>query len=175
MRAQTEADRHLPDETHRAFLDAGLYRVLQPARYGGYELDLGIMVDVAAELGRGCGSSAWIFTNLVAQSWATGMKHPEAQDELWGDDPQALVASSFPGPDASITRIDGGFRVNGDLENTRAGSTSPRAITSSSSCGPKMDRPSIDFAFVPTVPDYEIVDDWFVHRARRHGEQNRSS
>jgi len=37
--ARAEADRRMPDETHRAFMEAGLYRIFQPIRFGGLELD----------------------------------------------------------------------------------------------------------------------------------------
>ena len=49
--------RTIPRETHEAFTDAGFYRILQPARYGGHETGLATLIDIAAELGRGCGSS----------------------------------------------------------------------------------------------------------------------
>ena len=53
-RAQrAERDRRMPDETHRAFADAGFYRLFQPARYGGYEMDWRLLVDMNVELGRG--------------------------------------------------------------------------------------------------------------------------
>jgi alkylation response protein AidB-like acyl-CoA dehydrogenase len=39
--AQTEALGRLPDETVQAFRDGGFFRVLQPRRFGGYELDYG--------------------------------------------------------------------------------------------------------------------------------------
>ena len=54
---QAERDRLIPVATHRAFQEAGFYRLFQPARYGGYELPIGMMVEVAGELGRGCGAS----------------------------------------------------------------------------------------------------------------------
>ena len=62
---QAELDRRMPDETHRAFMEAGLYRIFQPARFGGLELEYAAIVDIAAALGEGCGSSAWVFTNLA--------------------------------------------------------------------------------------------------------------
>ena len=42
----------------RAFVDAGLYRIFVPKHWGGYEMDYTTSIDIAAELGRGCGSSA---------------------------------------------------------------------------------------------------------------------
>ncbi|NBP74143.1 MAG: hypothetical protein EBU57_13535, partial [Alphaproteobacteria bacterium] len=43
--------------TDADFRDAGFYRALQPARYGGIELDYGAQTAFARELGRGCASS----------------------------------------------------------------------------------------------------------------------
>ena len=36
---QAEQLRRLPEETFREFQEAGLFRALQPARFGGFELD----------------------------------------------------------------------------------------------------------------------------------------
>src|SRR6266851_5166550 len=55
---QTERDRVIPPETHRAFQEAGFYKVFQPVRYGGYEMSISMLVEIGGELGRGCGSSA---------------------------------------------------------------------------------------------------------------------
>ena len=73
---QVEKDRVIPLETHRAFQEAGFYKLFQPARFGGYEFPIRMLVEVAGELGRGCGSSAWIFTNLATQNWIIGMHRP---------------------------------------------------------------------------------------------------
>jgi 3-hydroxy-9,10-secoandrosta-1,3,5(10)-triene-9,17-dione monooxygenase len=110
-----EADRKrgIPVETHQAFAAAGLYKLFQPARHGGYEMSLGTMVEVAGELGRGCGSSAWIFSNLAVQSWIIGMHDPAAQDDVWGPNPDALAASSFPLKGGTGRRVDGGLVLNG--------------------------------------------------------------
>lgn len=52
-----ELNRRIPDQTHADFRDAGFYRALQPARYGGMELDYGAQTAFARELGRACASS----------------------------------------------------------------------------------------------------------------------
>jgi 3-hydroxy-9,10-secoandrosta-1,3,5(10)-triene-9,17-dione monooxygenase len=109
---EADRERAISLDTHRAFEAAGFYRMFQPARHGGYEMPLGMMVEVAGELGRGCGSSAWVFTNLAVQSWIVGMHQPAAQDEMWGDNPGALCASSFPLRGAA-RRVDGGLVLNG--------------------------------------------------------------
>lgn len=158
--ARAERDRAIPAETHRAFLEAGLYRIFQPARYGGYEMDLTMMVDVAAELGRGCGSSSWIFTNLAMQAWINGMKDPRAQEELWADDRDAQVASSFPGKDAKVRQVDGGIVVSGTWHYASGvdfAEWNNLQIFLKPEDGPAEHR----FAMVHRS-DYEVVDDWFM-------------
>ncbi len=110
---QAERDRRMPDETHRAFVEAGFYRLFQPARYGGHEKDWRLIVDMSAELGRGCASSAWLFSNISGPIWLVGMHYPETQDEVWGEHPGALIASSFPASGATATRVDDGLEVDG--------------------------------------------------------------
>ena len=155
---QAERDRIIPIDTHRAFQQAGFYRLFQPARYGGYEMPIGMMVEVAGELGRGCGSSAWIFSNLAVQNWIIGMHAPQAQDDVWSRNADALCASSFPTQGGSGRYVDGGLVLNGiwsfasgidfvDWENL------PVFIPKEN--GP----PDHRFALVPKS-DFTIEDDW---------------
>jgi alkylation response protein AidB-like acyl-CoA dehydrogenase len=157
---QTERDRVISAETHRAFQDAGFYKLFQPVRYGGYEMPIGMMVEAAAELGRGCGSSAWLFTNLAVQNWIIGMHRPEAQEDVWGRNPGALCASSFSTQGGTGRFVDGGLVVNGvwsfasgidhaDWENLQ--------VFIPKENGP----PDHRFVLVPKS-DFTIKDDWFV-------------
>lgn len=105
--------RRLPDETHTAFLEAGFYRTLQPARFGGMELDYGIQTLIARELGKGCASSAWVCAILACHAWVAGMYPIEAQEEIWADDPDVLVSTSFLPAGISAERRGGGLRLSG--------------------------------------------------------------
>ena len=157
--AKAEADRRIPEATHQAFVETHLYRMFQPKRFGGHEMDLALMVDVAAELGRGCGSSAWNLTNIAVQSWIQGMHVPEVQEEIWGDHPEALVASAFPGKGSSVKKVDGGMVVDG-LWSFGSGvdvaDWNNMQIFLAQDGGP----PNHYFGLVPRS-DFEIVDDWF--------------
>ncbi|NQU70918.1 MAG: acyl-CoA dehydrogenase family protein [Rhodospirillales bacterium] len=155
-----EEARRIPEQTHLDFLESGLYRVFQPARYGGNEFDLGMMIELAGELGRGCGSSAWIFSNLSVQNWMIGMTHPQAQEEVWGDNPEALTASSFPSPGATVKRVDGGIVVDGVWSFASGvdwADWNHMQIIIPNESGP----PEFRFALVHKS-DYEVIDDWFV-------------
>src|SRR5882757_4090334 len=56
--------RRLPHESIAAMEAAGLFRICTPKQFGGYESDVRTYTDVVAEIGRGCGSSAWISMSL---------------------------------------------------------------------------------------------------------------
>src|SRR5215211_5550656 len=71
--ARAEQLRRLPDETIADFLDAGLLRIGNPDRFGGVGLDVDALFEVALELGRGCGSSAWCYSVLTIVNWLIGL------------------------------------------------------------------------------------------------------
>src|SRR5947209_16042184 len=54
--ARAEQLRRLPDETLADFQEAGLFRAMQPKRYGGFELDPGTVYQGGIEIAAGCAS-----------------------------------------------------------------------------------------------------------------------
>ena len=162
--------RTIPRETHEAFVEAGFYRILQPARYGGYETDLATMIDIAAELGRGCGSSTWVFTNLVMQSWINGRKDQRAQEELWADDADAQTASSFPDRKAEVREVEGGFTVSGEWHYS-SGIDFASWNNLQLFLTPEKGPPFVAFAMVPET-DYEVIDDWDMTGLRGTGSRS---
>jgi 3-hydroxy-9,10-secoandrosta-1,3,5(10)-triene-9,17-dione monooxygenase len=111
--AATESLRRLPPETERDLHKAGLFRILQPKRVGGSEFDYVALVDFSAELARGDAAAAWNFANLSSHHWMLGMFPPAAQDLLWNEDPDVLIASSFVFPAGRARRVEGGYRLSG--------------------------------------------------------------
>ncbi|HEV8016476.1 MAG TPA: acyl-CoA dehydrogenase family protein [Stellaceae bacterium] len=111
--AATEAQRRIGKDSAQEFRAAGFFRVLQPKRFGGYEVPFGTHMRIAAELGRGCASSAWVASVIAVHSWIVGMFPAEAQDEVWGDDHGALVATSFLPAGAKTERVGNGIVLSG--------------------------------------------------------------
>jgi 3-hydroxy-9,10-secoandrosta-1,3,5(10)-triene-9,17-dione monooxygenase len=104
--------RRLPDETFDEFQGAGLFRCLQPKRYGGYELDPGTLYQAVIEIGAVCGSTAWILGVIGIHNWHLALFAPQAQDDVWGKDTGIQVSTSLA-PTGTVTRVDGGFRLRG--------------------------------------------------------------
>jgi 3-hydroxy-9,10-secoandrosta-1,3,5(10)-triene-9,17-dione monooxygenase len=111
--SKTEELRRLPPETERDLHDAGLFRILQPRRVGGAELDYVALVDCADALGQADASVAWNFANLSSHHWMLGMFDPHAQSTVWNKDANALIASSFIFPAGRAKKVDGGYVLNG--------------------------------------------------------------
>ena len=110
---ETERLRRLPRDTHEAFAAAGFYKIMQPRAYGGLELEFGTQTALGVELGRACGSSAWVATLLACHAWILGMFPRRAQDDVWGANPEAVIATSFLADRPSIARVERGLRVSG--------------------------------------------------------------
>ena len=110
--AEAEALRRLPDETIADIKAAGLHRMGQPARLGGAELPLDATVDIIATLARGCASTAWVCGVYTDHSILTGMLDPAAADDVWADDPDAVISAGYL-PAGTNERADGGWRLFG--------------------------------------------------------------
>src|ERR1700693_932765 len=65
--------RFIPDDTLKDFISSGIIRIYQPVAYGGLGLDMDTVLEVAMELGRGCGSSAWLGSFWPLHNWMVGM------------------------------------------------------------------------------------------------------
>jgi 3-hydroxy-9,10-secoandrosta-1,3,5(10)-triene-9,17-dione monooxygenase len=113
-RAQKCEDaRVLLPENEKLLHETGLFRFHQPKRFGGMELPFVAIVDIVAELARGCPSTAWNVGNLGCHHWILGYYEPETQHEIWDANPDALIASSIALAAGRGKRTKDGFVVSG--------------------------------------------------------------
>jgi alkylation response protein AidB-like acyl-CoA dehydrogenase len=109
---ETDALRHLPDDVVKALRETGMCRLLMPRRFGGSETSIRTFLEVVSEVGRGCGSTAWVASLINVCAWLTALYPERAQQEVWGGDSDAWVAGSL-NPLGSTTPTDGGWLVTG--------------------------------------------------------------
>lgn len=110
--AYAEQLRRLPEETFKEFQEAGLFRALQPRRFGGYELDPGTFYQAVMDIGTVCGSSAWILGVVGVHNWQVALFPPQAQEEVWGEDSSIQLSTSLS-PTGHAERATGGFCLRG--------------------------------------------------------------
>ncbi|MGB5076842.1 MAG: acyl-CoA dehydrogenase family protein, partial [Sphingorhabdus sp.] len=93
---EIEKARKVPEDVVQMFKDAGFFRILQPKAYGGWEMNPIVFMRVLGELGRGCCASAWIMMILGVHNWEFGLMDPRASEDVWGENDETIIASSYP-------------------------------------------------------------------------------
>lgn len=157
---QAEDARMLIRENEQLLHESGLFRFHQPRAFGGMELDFVAVVDITAEVARGCPSTAWNVGNLACHHWILGYYDPETQHEVWDANPDALIASSIALAAGRGRKVDGGFVVSGRWPFSSGVDNSDwnmLAVTVYGDDG----KTAIDWrlCLVPKS-DYEIIDTW---------------
>jgi len=108
---ECEKNRRVSDETISDFRNAGFFRMGVPKKYGGFEMDYDALCEVIMELAFVCGSSAWNLAVLGEHAYTLTNSKQEILDELWGDDPNVLIATGND-PKATLEPVDGGYVFN---------------------------------------------------------------
>lgn len=109
---RAEQERRTAEENIRAIADAGIFRAMVPRRYGGHQASIRTHLEITSTIAEACGGTAWVtaLTNVCA--WFTSLYGQQAQDEVFGANPDARVAGVFA-PSSDVERVDGGLVVSG--------------------------------------------------------------
>ena len=161
-RAQRAEDaRMLIRESEQMLHESGLFRFHQPKSFGGMELPFVAVVDIPAELARGCPSTAWNVGNVGCHHWILDYYEERAQREVWEANPDALIASSIALAAGRGRSADGGLIINGRWPFSSAVDNcewNMLAVTVYDSDG----KAPIDWrlCLVPKS-DYQVIDTWY--------------
>jgi 3-hydroxy-9,10-secoandrosta-1,3,5(10)-triene-9,17-dione monooxygenase len=111
-RKETNELRRVPDSTVAELHEAGFFRMLQPKSWGGLEVDPKTFFEVQIALAKGCPSTAWVMSVLAVHNWQLGLFPEEAQKDVWTENPDALISSSYA-PTGKVEAVEGGFELSG--------------------------------------------------------------
>jgi 3-hydroxy-9,10-secoandrosta-1,3,5(10)-triene-9,17-dione monooxygenase len=168
--AETNELRRIPEATIRDFWDADLFYLLRPKKFGGPEVRLDDAWAVAAELGRGDGSAAWVWSIITVHDLFVAYFPEETQREFW--DRKVLSASSFM-PSGKITPDKGGVRLSGKWSFCSGIDSADWMLLCGMagmlSTNPPI--PDIRFVFLPKS-DVKVIDDWKVLGLRGTGSKS---
>jgi alkylation response protein AidB-like acyl-CoA dehydrogenase len=106
-----EAHYELPTDVLDAMHDAGMFRLLIPRAYGGFELKPADYVQCVEAIAIGDASTAWCMNQGSGCSMTAAYMAPEVSREVWGGKRDVLAWGQGPG--AKAIRADGGWRVTG--------------------------------------------------------------
>ena len=158
---EAERIRRIPDETIEDLREAGLWRILRPESYGGVETDFGLMIDVTIELGRGCAATSWVYINLVAHNWMLPYWPPRAAEDIWGEDPEALIGSTLVFPAGRLAPAGGGYLLSGRWPYASGVDSSDWMMLGAIGQGPSDEAPGPRIVLVRAA-DIEVIDTWHV-------------
>ena len=164
---ETDALRRLPDENVADMKEAGLFRVIQPARCGGWQMDFHAHLDVVEEVAAGCGASGWCLGVLQIHSWVAGLMSEQAQDDIYADNPDALIVAVL-NPRGEAKPTGDGYVVSGFWPFGSGSEHSDWAILGARVLDADGNGVDEGCFLIPTS-EIEIKDDWRVAGLRGTG------
>jgi alkylation response protein AidB-like acyl-CoA dehydrogenase len=162
-----DRDRAVSADSFRRMSEAGLFKMFKPKTYGGLELGPHEHAMVTLALARGCASSAWLFTLYNTNNLFVLSYPEEAQQELWGADPDAVLAGATQlNAKSKAKRVPGGYRLSGSWGFNSGSDFSGWLILHAAI----EDEPTSQMFLVPKSAT-RTVDDWFPTGMRGTGSR----
>lgn len=157
--ARTQLERQVPKETVTRMQEAGFFRVLQPRRWGGYEMDPQVFFEIQMALAEGCMSTAWIYGVIAVHNWQIALFDLKAQEDVWQKDTRVLIASSYM-PVGKVEPVEGGFKLSGHWAFSSGCDHCDWAFLGGV-VPPSADNPEPDYrTFLLPKRDYKVMDTW---------------
>lgn len=158
--AQAERDRRIPDVVIDAVADAGLFQMVMPRRAGGGACTQMEMLEVVAELAKGCMSTAWVVGLLSGVTGLAGCMEPAIRDTIFVTGNERVFGVTSP--TGTATRADGGYSVTGSWGYSSGCLHADWALLAVRHDG--IEGPAgIGFAFLPVSAEgVSIKDTWHV-------------
>lgn len=153
----TEDLGRVPDENVELLRSMGFFKALQPKAFGGTEVDFPEYAECIIKIAEACPSTAWACALLANHSHGVAIYSERLQDEIWGDNPNALLSSSVA-PLGKWEPASGGIRLSGNFGWSSGCEHADWAILGYMGTN-NMRQPGPCFAIVPRS-DYKILDDW---------------
>ena len=166
-----EQARRVPEDVMAMVKDTGLFKLVQPRMFGGLQSKPTVMIEALSQLATGCASTAWVSAVCGLHPWMIGTFPLQAQQDIWGDDPDTIVSGSYA-PSAMAEAADGGIRVSGVWQFASGYQNAQWALLGV--WIPDEDQPSgrhPAFMLVP-MADIEIEDMWHAVGLTGSGSNN---
>ena len=153
-----EALRRLTPEVMDALNRAGLFRYLQPKACGGMELPFVAYFDIPEMLARGDISVGWVVANLGSHHRNLVWWSAKAQEEVWGENPDAGIASGIAFQQGRGTPAEGGVTLSGEWNFS---SGTDHSDWSMLACTVREGDNIVDYVYcLVHRSQYEVIDDW---------------
>ncbi len=168
--ARSAEERRLSERTAKILRQTGVMRLCQPARYGGFEADPRVFVEAMMIAGEYDGAAAWVLGVVGVHNWHIGLYADSVQAEVWGDDPDTWISSSYNYV-GRARRVEGGFQLSGRWAFS-SGCEHARWVFVGGFVYDEDDQPVEMRHFLLPRADYQIIDVWHVAGLSGTGSQD---
>ena len=166
----TEDARSVVKKNIEDLKSAGLFRMGVPKYLGGHELPIEQSVEAISRLARGCASTAWVCGVYNDHAITIGMFDSQAAEDIWGNNPDALVSAGF-NPAGETKRTDGGWNLSGTWGWSSGCDHANWLMVVTFLPAEGNDKPTPYFCLVPRS-DVKIEDNWQVMGLVGTGSKN---
>ncbi len=156
----TEQARRVPAESIAELTAAGVFRLLQPKHFGGHEGDPVAFYEVIKSIAGACGSTGWVSSVVGVHPWQLALFPQQAQQEVWGEDSDTLVSSSYA-PMGKLTPTEGGYELTGRWSFSSGCDHCSWVLLGALVIGPEGKPVDFHTVLIPRS-DYAIDDVWDV-------------
>ncbi len=153
---EQRANRQMSAEVVQSLKDCGFYRMMLPKKWGGMECRPQEFFAEQIRIAEADMSTAWASGIIAVHAFQIALMSEEAQREVYADDPNTLVSSSYNPVGAVAESCDGGFMLSG-----RWGWSSGSGHCSWALLGGVIPGDGYRTFLVPRT-QYEIEDTWNV-------------
>jgi 3-hydroxy-9,10-secoandrosta-1,3,5(10)-triene-9,17-dione monooxygenase len=158
--AETERRRNLAPEVDAALRRVGFYTLTAPRKFGGREAGVRTVIDVFAELARGCGSSSWVGKIHCGAAFMAALFDDQARKDIWEKDRRAALSAAANGAASNTARsAPGGITINGEWRYASGIHHAQWVLCQVSVDTDTASEPDVRLALIPTA-DIVIKDTW---------------
>lgn len=156
--ASAEEQRKPADDVIDALRATGVFRAFVPRRYGGYEIDLELFLDLGIAISEACPSTGWVTTFYMEHNWLLGLFSEELQDEVFRGQPYVLAPGSV-NPTGEAQRHDDHYELSGHWQFGTGIVHADWVLLSARIVDAE---PPIPHMFLVPVDEVEVKDTWHV-------------
>jgi alkylation response protein AidB-like acyl-CoA dehydrogenase len=109
---ETEQLRRMHPDNLRELTEVGVFKLTMPADVGGYEADDYIVTEVLTQIARGCPSTSWVCSIMLAMHILPALLSDAVADLIYAT--PDLRMTGAVAPTGRATAVDGGYRVTGE-------------------------------------------------------------
>ncbi|MEY3017135.1 MAG: hypothetical protein RL336_270 [Pseudomonadota bacterium] len=153
---ETRANRQVAGASVQALKDCGFFKTLLPKKWGGLECRPQDFFADHIKIAEADMSTAWACGIIAVHAFQIAMMDEQAQRDVYGEDPNTLVSSSYNPVGAKAEPCEGGFMLSG-----RWGWSSGSGLCTWALLGSVIPGDGYRTMLVP-IGDYVIEDTWDV-------------